>query len=163
MITKLKKADFIVLAIALVFCILLQIALLFNNKVSNDAKVVVTIKSKEVVELPLNENIAFRFYKDEGSGKIAYVKLSNTLPLKDEILIDEISTKKIYNDLDMNILVDEVVISIYNKKVQVNKETSPKHVCSNLGEVGITNYPLICAPNHLKVIIKGSEGFDFYV
>jgi hypothetical protein len=55
-------------------------------------------------------------------------------------------------------LVDDLTIEIKEKKIRVLYEDSPKHVCSSQGFISIPNYPLICAPNHTRIIIKGSSG-----
>ena len=47
-----------------------------------------------------------------------------------------------------------VLIEVKNKKIRVEKENSPLHLCSQTGFVNNLNTPLICLPN--KIVIKSS-------
>lgn len=46
----------------------------------------------------------------------------------------------------------KVVIEVNNKRVKVNKENSPYHLCSKQGYISKPNESIICLPN--KIIIQ---------
>jgi len=54
-------------------------------------------------------------------------------------------------------LLGDLVIEIKDKSIQIIKETSPNHICSNQGVVSKLNVPLTCAPNYVIVIIRDSN------
>ncbi|MEG1475686.1 MAG: NusG domain II-containing protein [Longicatena sp.] len=59
---------------------------------------------------------------------------------------------------DKNYLVKgslgDVNIEVQNKKVRVEKETSPYHLCSIQGWVDQPNRPIVCLPNNIVVQIE---------
>lgn len=56
---------------------------------------------------------------------------------------------------DVFALLDDVVIEINsNNQVRVAEELSPLKICSLQSWVGTTGLPIICAPNHLMVLIE---------
>jgi hypothetical protein len=77
-----------------------------------------------------NSNYAYVYYKNE-------VILEIDLRINKEYIVDG------YNG--------EVLIEVKDKKIRVEKETSPLHICSKQGYVS-DNTPIICLPN--KIIIK---------
>ncbi len=60
-------------------------------------------------------------------------------------------------------LLDDMTIEIKNKKVRVEKEESPLHVCSKQGYVSKVNMPIVCAPNAVVIIIKQNSAKDIIV
>lgn len=51
-------------------------------------------------------------------------------------------------------LLGDVTIEVKNEQVRVEKEESPRHICSLQGWVGTTGLPIICAPNNLMIVIE---------
>lgn len=73
----------------------------------------------------------------------AYVYYENKVILEIDLRINREYTVKGYNG--------DVLIEVKDKKIRVEKETSPLHICSKQGYVD-DNTPIICLPN--KIIIK---------
>lgn len=51
----------------------------------------------------------------------------------------------------------KVNIEVKDKKVRVEKETSPLHLCSIQGWVSSSNEPIVCLPNHIVVQIEAKS------
>lgn len=52
---------------------------------------------------------------------------------------------------------ERVAIKIKDNTIQVVEEQSEYNICSFQGVVKNANYPIICLPNHLEVIIKNEN------
>ncbi len=77
------------------------------------------------------------------NSNYAYVYYENKVILEIDLRINKEYIVKGYNG--------DVLIEVNDKKIRVEKETSPLHVCSKQGYVS-DNTPIICLPN--KIIIK---------
>lgn len=54
----------------------------------------------------------------------------------------------------------DVFVEVKAKRVRIEKETSPYHLCSIQGWVDQVNRPIICLPNHIVARIIASEEGD---
>jgi hypothetical protein len=63
------------------------------------------------------------------------------------------------NDADKYAFVGDVVVIEINaqSQVRVAQEDSPLKICSLQGWVGTTGLPIVCAPNHLMVLIEAAD------
>lgn len=107
----------------------------FLFRTTGDRVVNVYIYGELVESAPLDTPTSITLYKED------YLNPSPVLP----------------NDQDKYAFVgDVVVIEINaNNQVRVAQEDSPLKICSLQGWVGTTGLPIICAPNHLMVLIEG--------
>lgn len=54
---------------------------------------------------------------------------------------------------------EEVEVTLSSRHtIQITKEDSPRHICSNLGEESDPYSPLVCLPNHIQVMIVPDSG-----
>ncbi len=60
-------------------------------------------------------------------------------------------------------LQGEMHIEIKNKKIRVEKEESPLHVCSKQGWVSTPNLPVTCAPNEVIIVIESNVAEDIEI
>lgn len=51
----------------------------------------------------------------------------------------------------------DVNLEVKDKKVRVEKETSPNHLCSIQGWISEPNRPIVCLPNNIVVQIESSD------
>lgn len=51
----------------------------------------------------------------------------------------------------------DVTIEVLDSKIRVEKETSPYHLCSIQGWVEYANVPIVCLPNHIVILIEGTN------
>lgn len=51
----------------------------------------------------------------------------------------------------------QVDLKIKGGKIRISEEESPRHICSNQGEVGQTNLPLVCLPNSIYFQLYSSK------
>lgn len=79
----------------------------------------------------------------KSDSNYAYVYYENKVILEIDLRINREYKVDGYNG--------EVLIEVKDKKIRVEKETSPLHICSKQGYVS-DNTPIICLPN--KIIIK---------
>jgi hypothetical protein len=68
-----------------------------------------------------------------------------------EILRIDLNVDKVY---EVDGALGTVFIEVENKRVRVEKETSPYHLCSIQGWVEYANIPIVCLPNHIVIIIE---------
>ena len=88
-----------------------------------------------------------------------YGELVETAPLEEAasitLLREDYLNPAPLNENDIYALLADVVIEINsNQQVRVAEEQSPLKICSLQGWVGTTGLPIICAPNHLMVLIE---------
>ena len=57
----------------------------------------------------------------------------------------------------------DVVIEVKDKKVRVNEENSPKHLCSKQGWISSSYESIICLPNKIVVKIEATSEIDAIV
>ena len=72
------------------------------------------------------------------------------LSLDDDITI-------VYKQEDYPVFLGDITLEIQDRKVRVERETSPLHYCSIQGWVGTAGNPIVCAPNYFMVVIEGGE------
>ena len=90
------------------------------------------------------------FVRASTSGqKIAVVSYKN-----EEVLRIDMSTDATYS---VEGTLGEVFIEVVDGKIRVEKETSPYHLCSIQGWVEYANVPIVCLPNHIVILIEGTN------
>ena len=78
---------------------------------------------------------------------------------------------KIIKKIDLNInntynvkgYNGNVKIVVYNKKIKVAEENSPKHLCSKQGYINKSYESIICLPNKIVIEISGNDSIDTVV
>lgn len=100
------------------------------------------------------------YYIPKDSGKYVSVYIQAKLEYHMELEVDQ-TLVLIPGDYDKEnnqfpSLKGEMNIEIKDKKVRVEKEESPLHVCSKQGWISIPNMPITCAPNAVVIIIESS-------
>ncbi len=71
-----------------------------------------------------------------------------------EVLRIDLKVDKVY---EVQGTLGTVFIEVENKRVRVEKETSPYHLCSIQGWVEYANIPIVCLPNHIVIIIENGS------
>ena len=71
-----------------------------------------------------------------------------------EILRKDLKENNVYT---VKGTLGKVQIEVKDKKVRVEKETSPYHLCSIQGWVDAPNRPIVCLPNNIVVLIESSK------
>lgn len=143
------KIDVLAIAISLIIAIGLSIFVFFmpSEKVNDNAKVVVYYDS----EIVAKENL----FPDQSKNQTdpRYIIM---FPYLESNIYDEMypNSIKISNK---NKLLGDLIIEIKNGYVQIVKETSPNHICSNQGSINKVNVPLTCAPNYVIVRIESAQ------
>ena len=82
-------------------------------------------------------------------GKLAYVYHDNKLLKKVDLNINKTYTF----DGDKG----KVIVTVKNKKIKVDKETSEYHLCSKMGYISRPHETIICLPNKIVIEIGGNE------
>ena len=129
---KFAKWDVIVISILTVISVILGLCIYL---VPNDSgnSVAIYIQGKMEYSFSLDEDTTLTLYPGE------YDKKANTFPS----------------------LLGEMTIEIKDRRVRVEKEESPLHVCSKQGWVSIPNVPVTCAPNYVVVVIESATATNF--
>lgn len=91
-------------------------------------------------------------YQNQGKPKTAVVSFKNDVILRADMSKDE--TYQVQGTLG------NVDIEVKDRKVRVEKENSPYHLCSIQGWVSDTGTPIVCLPNNIVVIIEADEEGD---
>ena len=71
-----------------------------------------------------------------------------------EVLRIDLKVDKVY---EVEGTLGTVFIEVENKRIRVEKETSPYHLCSIQGWVEYANIPIVCLPNHIVIIIENGS------
>lgn len=108
----------------------------------NDIKLIVFILIVVIFSILL-----LNLLKKEGS--IAKVYYENELILTIDLSIDDNYTVQGYNG--------EVLIEVKDNKIRVEKENSPKHLCSKQGFVDSSTESIICLPNKIVIEIEDDK------
>lgn len=74
-----------------------------------------------------------------------------------EILRKSLSLNDVYT---VEGTLGDVQVEVKDKKVRVEKENSPNHLCSIQGWVEDANRPIVCLPNNIVVQIETSGESD---
>ena len=89
------------------------------------------------------------FDLNKKQGKLAYVYHDNKLLKKVDLNINKTYTFE--GDKG------EVIVTVKNKKIKVDKETSEYHFCSKMGYISKPHETIICLPNKIVIEIGGNE------
>lgn len=100
------------------------------------------------------------FSNDNKNINIAIVKYKG----KEIMTVDMNKDQKIIlKKKKYNLLLDDMIIEVKNKKIAVIKEKSPYHYCSLMGYVFEKNKVIICQPNHIIIILDNNNKTDIDV
>ncbi len=102
-----------------------------------------------VTSIFLYASMEFFVRATTGGQKVAVVSYKN-----EEVLRIDMSIDGSYN---VQGTLGEVFIEVVDRKIRVEKETSPYHLCSIQGWVEYANVPIVCLPNHIVIIIEGTN------
>lgn len=142
------KIDIIAVSCALVIATILSLFIYFrpSEEISSDSSAKVEVIYDGTIVA--SENLIPDSTKNQSDPR--YIIL---FPKEINTYYDSVypSNTKIGNNSK---LLGDLVIEIKDKGVQIVKETSPNHICSNQGVVSKLNVPLTCAPNYVIVIIR---------
>ena len=109
----------------------------------NDFKLIIILIIFVIVLIP--------FFNKENSNKaIVYYK-------NKEILNIDLNLNKTYEVKGTNGIVKIVV---KDKKIKVNSENSPKHICSKQGYISKSYESIICLPNEIVIKIEKKDDID---
>lgn len=101
--------------------------------------------------------LSFVFFTNKTAG--SYVEIYVQGELVETLRLDEDQEFTLYKD-EYPCLLDDMVIQIKDNRVRVEKEESPRNICSKQGWFDTPNLPIVCLPNSVLVMIVG-EGEDF--
>ncbi len=131
---KANKIDAIFIPIIMISALLLSFCLYYIPK--DEGKYVsIYIQTKLEYYLDLNKNQTLILIKGD------YDKEKNQFPS----------------------LKGDMTIEIKDKKVRVEKEESPLHICSKQGWISLPNMPITCAPNAVIIVIESSQSKDINI
>jgi len=88
-------------------------------------------------------------------GAIAYVYSDGTLVLTIDLSLD--------NTYQVQGALGPVKIVVKDKKIKVEEENSPRHLCSKQGFVGDTKETIICLPNKVVIELSKESSYDSIV
>lgn len=88
-------------------------------------------------------------YRNQNKQKEVVVSYKDKVVLRANLSLDH--TYKVKGTLG------DVEIEIKDKRVRVEKETSPYHLCTIQGWVKDANRPIVCLPNNIVVQIETDE------
>lgn len=117
-----------------------QVGLVIMNK--NDIKLIVVIFV--IVTLSI---IFINIFKKTGS--FAKVYYEDDLILKIDLSKDGNYKVNGYNG--------EVLIEVKDNKIRVDRENSPRHLCSKQGFIDSTTQTIVCLPNKIIIKIEGKD------
>lgn len=130
----LNKLDILITTILIILSLILSFCVYIIPKDSGKS-VSIYIQNKLEYSYNLSEDYTLNLKKGD------YNKKENTYPC----------------------LKGDMTIEIKNRKVRVEKEESPLHICSKQGYISIVNLPITCAPNQVVVIIESSTVKDIII
>lgn len=87
-------------------------------------------------------------YQNQGNVKEVIVSYKDKVVLKESLELDHV--------YEVQGSLGPVKIEVKDKKVRVEKENSPYHLCSIQGWVDDVNRPIVCLPNNIVVEIRSS-------
>src|SRR5574344_905788 len=88
--------------------------------------------------------ISYLIMDNKNIGSYALISYDGKLVIKVPLNINE--------EYKVDGVLGEVLIKVYNNKIKVTKENSPRHLCSKQGYISKQGEILICLPN--KVVIE---------
>lgn len=120
-----------------------QVGLVIMNK--NDIKLIVVVFVVVILSI-----ILLNIFKKNGSFAKVYYE-------DDLILTIDLSKDNNYKVDGYN---GEVLIEVKDNKIRVEKENSPKHLCSKQGFIDSTMQTIVCLPNKIIIEIEGNKELD---
>ena len=106
-----------------------------------------------IIVILLIAGIVFVSYKkEEPDNMVAKVYYEDKL----ELTID-LNENKEYDVEGYN---GNVHIVVEDKKIKVEEENSPKHLCSKQGFISSSNQTIVCLPNKIVITIEGNDSID---
>ena len=88
-------------------------------------------------------------YRDAGRDKEVVVSYKDREILRKSLALNDVYTVKG--------TLGDVQVEEKDKRVRVEKENSPYHLCSIQGWVEDANRPIVCLPNNIVVQIEASD------
>ena len=88
-------------------------------------------------------------YRDAGRDKDVVVSYKDREILRKSLALNDVYTVKG--------TLGDVQVEVKDKRVRVEKENSPYHLCSIQGWVEDANRPIVCLPNNIVVQIEASD------
>ena len=88
-------------------------------------------------------------YQDAGNEKEVVVSYKDQEILRKDLKINDVYTVKG--------TLGDVQVEVKDKRVRVEKENSPYHLCSIQGWVEDANRPIVCLPNNIVVQIEAND------
>lgn len=99
--------------------------------------------------------VLFILFALDKKGKVAYVYYEDTL-----IQTIDLNGKQEYT---VKGKLGDVHIQTDYGKIQVEKENSPKHLCSKQGWISSPYETIVCLPNHIIIKIRSEDEIDTIV
>jgi len=109
----------------------------------NDFKLIIILIIFVIILIPF-------FNKENNNKAIVYYK-------NKEILNIDLNINKIYEVKGRNGIVK---IIVKDKKIKVDSENSPKHICSKQGYISKSYESIICLPNEIVIKIEKNDEID---
>ena len=91
-------------------------------------------------------------YRDAGREKEVVVSYKDREILRKSLALNDVYTVKG--------TLGDVQVEVKDKRVRVEKENSPYHLCSIQGWVEDANRPIVCLPNNIVVQIEAGDVRD---
>ena len=91
-------------------------------------------------------------YRDAGREKEVVVSYKDREILRKSLSLNDVYTVKG--------TLGDVQVEVKDKRVRVEKENSPNHLCSIQGWVEDANRPIVCLPNNIVVQIEAGDVRD---
>ena len=88
-------------------------------------------------------------YRDAGRDKEVVVSYKDREILRKSLALNDVYTVKG--------TLGDVQVEVKDKRVRVEKENSPYHLCSIQGWVEDANRPIVCLPHNIVVQIEASD------
>ena len=88
-------------------------------------------------------------YRDAGRDKEVVVSYKDREILRKSLALNDVYTVKG--------TLGDVQVEVKDKRVRVEKENSPYHLCSIQGWVEDANRPIVCLPNNIVVQIEAND------
>ena len=88
-------------------------------------------------------------YRDAGRDKEVVVSYKDREILRKSLALNDVYTVKG--------TLGDVQVEVKDKRVRVEKENRPYHLCSIQGWVEDANRPIVCLPNNIVVQIEASD------
>lgn len=92
------------------------------------------------------------FNKEDNDNLIAKVYYENILKLTIDLNKN--------NEYDVEGYNGNIHIVVENKKIKVEEENSPKHLCSKQGFISSSYQTIVCLPNKILIKIEDNNSID---